>query len=654
MNKKIVSFFAALALLLPIDYARAQATGIEEIYVSVSHGDDQNDGSKDRPFKTIEKAKNIVAGLEKNKPIVVNIESGRYYFDKTLTIDKTGSGTLENPVTYRAYGGEVIFSGGKELSYDDFSQISNENMIKRLSDTAKNNVLQADLKEFDVKADPAIRGISGESQPIEGAELFIDNENIRLACWPDFGYVQAGYCSDNTAYVTKEIYIKNIEDRQQIWLDDNGTMIEKHAQIEAFSDANYRTAGAKLLGVDPETGHMISGEQRDSSCAFYGGMRYYVFNIAEELDAPGEYYIDRENSVLYFYPTENFSQNSNIVISQLASELVKITEASNINFEGISFSDTRGNGIVMNKCSDISISDYGVKNIGGSGVTINNCKNVVFTNGKIYNIARVGFNFAETINNELAESGNVLKNSEIYACSRSSGATVPAIVLAGVGNRIEDCRIHDCPSAAIGMSGLKHLISDNEFYNFCEYISDWGVIYIGRSWAYYGNTIKNNYFHDITSNGINSIYLDDYMSGITVEGNAFVNCYSGISASGGRDNTVINNFFYNCQKSLVMTTHWGVSNDKYHSKYGTDNDNVYYRLINTPYLAQLKKEFSGVARILKEYDSPQYPDSHPEYPKYNTVYGNTVYSSHGIYADENVVKYGNIAIDQTKDIAIYR
>ena len=92
-------------------------------------------------------------------------------------------------------------------------------------------------------------------------------------------------------------------------------MIEKHAQIEAFSDANYRTAGAKLLGVDPETGHMISGEQRDSSCAFYGGMRYYVFNIAEELDAPGEYYIDRENSVLYFYPTENFSQNSNIVIS---------------------------------------------------------------------------------------------------------------------------------------------------------------------------------------------------------------------------------------------------------------------------------------------------------------------------------------------------
>lgn len=264
-----------------------------------------------------------------------------------------------------------------------------------------------------------------------------------------------------------------------------------------FSDANYRTAGAKLLGVDSDTGHMISGEQRDVSCAFYGGMRYYVFNIAEELDAPGEYYIDRENSVLYYYPSESFNKNSRAGISQLGADLVSISNASYINFEGIKFLESRESGIVMNNCSDINVSDYEVSNIGKNGVMINNCKNIVFDGGKIYNIARVGFNIAETINNELTESGNILKNSEVYRCSRASGGTVSAIILAGVGNKILDCRIHDCPSTAIGMSGLKHLIQDSEFYNFCEYISDWGVIYIGRSWAYYGNTIKNNYFHDI-------------------------------------------------------------------------------------------------------------------------------------------------------------
>lgn len=231
------------------------------------------------------------------------------------------------------------------------------------------------------------------------------------------------------------------------------------------------------------------------------------------------------------------------MISQLDADLVSISNASYINFEGIKFSESRESGIVMNNCSDINVSDYEVSNIGKNGVMINNCKNIVFDGGKIYNIARVGFNIAETINNELTESGNILKNSEVYRCSR---------------------------------------------------------------------------------------------------------------ASGDRDNTVINNFFYNCKNSLVMTTHWGVTNDKYHAKDGTDNDNVYYRLIKTPYLAQLKKDFPGVQRILDEYDSQEYPDNHPEYPKNNVVYGNVVYSSRGVFADENVKEYGNITIDPAKDVAIYK
>lgn len=270
-----------MTLLVPGNCVFAEKTETREFYVSASRGDDQNDGSREAPFKTVEKAKNAVAASEKNMPIVVNIESGIYYFDKTLVIDKTGSGSCENPVTYRSYNGEAVFTGGKEVPYSAFSEILNEDMKRRLSDKAKNNVLQADLSDFNVSSEPAIRGIVGDLKQTEGAELFVDGEYTRLARWPDFGYVQAGYCSENTAYTTKKIFIKNIEDRQEKWVDADGIMIEKHGQIEGFSDANYRTAGAKLLGVDSETGHMISGEQRDVSCAFYGGVRYYVFNIAE-------------------------------------------------------------------------------------------------------------------------------------------------------------------------------------------------------------------------------------------------------------------------------------------------------------------------------------------------------------------------------------
>ena len=30
--------------------------------------------------------------------------------------------------------------------------------------------------------------------------------------------------------------------------------------------------------------------------------RFYAYNLLEELDAPGEWYLDRQKGLLYFYP----------------------------------------------------------------------------------------------------------------------------------------------------------------------------------------------------------------------------------------------------------------------------------------------------------------------------------------------------------------
>ena len=41
---------------------------------------------------------------------------------------------------------------------------------------------------------------------------------------------------------------------------------------------------------------------RDASYAVRPGDRYYVQNLLEELDSPGEWYLDRRSSTLYFWP----------------------------------------------------------------------------------------------------------------------------------------------------------------------------------------------------------------------------------------------------------------------------------------------------------------------------------------------------------------
>src|SRR5690606_36401877 len=39
------------------------------------------------------------------------------------------------------------------------------------------------------------------------------------------------------------------------------------------------------------------------------GQWFYGFNLLSEIDEPGEYYVDREKGVLYFYPPSDISQS---------------------------------------------------------------------------------------------------------------------------------------------------------------------------------------------------------------------------------------------------------------------------------------------------------------------------------------------------------
>ncbi|MCQ2477470.1 MAG: hypothetical protein MJ125_06540 [Clostridia bacterium] len=84
-----------------------------DFYVSPD-GNDENDGSFDSPFATVERARDAVRSIDKTglDGITVAIKAGDY---RILSLEFTAedSGTENCPVTYCAYGdGEVIFNGG--------------------------------------------------------------------------------------------------------------------------------------------------------------------------------------------------------------------------------------------------------------------------------------------------------------------------------------------------------------------------------------------------------------------------------------------------------------------------------------------------------------------------------------------------------------
>jgi hypothetical protein len=126
----------------------------------------------------------------------------------------------------------------------------------------------------------------------------------------------------------------------------------------------------------------------------------------------------------------------------------------------------------------------------------------------------------------------------------------PGVSINDDGNRARNNSIHDSPHAAILYGGNDHTIALNDIHDACLYTADAGAIYAGRDWGARGNVIANNYLHAITSflsTDVSAIYLDDCLSGITVQGNIVdgVGSY-GVLHGGGRDDLMTDNVLAHC------------------------------------------------------------------------------------------------------------
>ena len=90
-----------------------------EIYGSCTNGDDANDGSVEKPFRSLERAKEYVRTINSNmkKDINVYLHGGRYELNAPLEFSEEDSGTNNHTVRYLACDGEEVeISGGKQIN----------------------------------------------------------------------------------------------------------------------------------------------------------------------------------------------------------------------------------------------------------------------------------------------------------------------------------------------------------------------------------------------------------------------------------------------------------------------------------------------------------------------------------------------------------
>jgi len=624
IHKKKLFYFILLILiailLSSLIYLFNKSNSSISFYVS-TYGADNNSGSKAHPFKTLEGARDAIRQAKNEKALTKNItvflRGGNYFINKSFVLEKNDSANNNLSITYKAYKDEkVFFIGGYNLISTDFKKLEDQSVINRIinKESAK-NILVADLSKYPMDLNSIAKNITATP------ELFFNNNPMTIARYPNDKFASTGQVVNNTN--TPAFSFKYNEIEPSLWSKDQTIW------MSGYWNYNWSYSNVKVSNIDTKN-NLINFTDKLP----YGlkeGQRFYFYNVLEELDAPGEYYIDYSKKLLYFLPSATL-KNSKIQLSKLTEPFIKMEDVSNITIEGIVFEDSKAIDIVLENGSNNKIKNCVIRNTSQNGVSINGGFNNGIENCTIYNTGQGGVFINGGDRNTLTPCNNYVTNNELYNYSRIDKPTT-GIKISGVGIIASHNSIHDAPHTAITFGGNDNIMEYNEIYNVATETDDVGAIYAGRDWTFRGNIIRYNYLHNIDNNIVNSkingVYLDDCMSSAEVYGNVFYKVKTPILIGGGRDNIVENNIIADCKNSIIFDDR-GLSWNP-----NTILPQLYENLKKVPYEDPTwTNKYPELKSILK--------DDKPGNPNNNIIKSNVLYKTKVPSISDSVIKNGNV------------
>ena len=538
--------FTVLGLIQLLIAAPAGADALE-VFIS-KKGNDRNPGTSELPLETIEAGRNKIRDLSSKGALpsdgaIVSIRGGIYELTAPLHLNSEDSGTTDSPIIYRAVPGEKVhLTGSRRVA--GFSSITETSILERIPTEARAHVLVADLGEN------GIENLGTVATKGETIEVFFRDKPMQLSRWPNTGFVQINEVVGKSTFKshgipgTKEGLFTYEGDRQSQWSK------EKDAWLHGYWFWDWSDSFEQIESIDPAT-KTIRLHSPYHHYGYRNGQRYYALNLLTELDLPGEWYIDRQENQLYFWPPDTI-QKGDVSVSVL-SHLIQLESCESVVFRDLTFEGTRSTAIEINESKNCRVEQCTIRNTGSWGVAIRGGSHCEVKDSEIYALGEGGISLSGGDRHTLTPAGHASINNHIHHFGRIYRTYRPAVGISGVGHRVAHNEIHNGPHNAIQLGGNDHVIELNEIYNVCFETGDVGAFYMGRDWTQRGTIIRHNYFHDIRGPGLHGamgVYLDDAASGIQIIGNVFNRAGRAAFIGGGRDNLVQNNIFVDCEPSV--------------------------------------------------------------------------------------------------------
>ena len=559
----------------------------QKIFVSTV-GDDSGDGSEEEPLRTLEKAMDVANEMREDSDKLIEILLREGTYSVTNTIKIINSQKDDSLLKISAYQDEkVTINAGVDIPLSAMS-IADSDFTNAIIDKPNaGSVLQYNLKDAQIEdlGEISLRGHLISDEKEAQAELSLNGEVQKLAGWPNGEYTGLIKPTDSNEYgkrtksgIANGCSFKVNYDRPSQWSKP------EQAWLSGTIGPNYEFDYYPVSRFDSEKKRVYLS--RGALEKYYTEPYYRFENVPEELDEPGEYYIDRQSGMLYFYPPEDAPKDSVLTITmstptldvsgKAPNSMFRIENSKNIVFENLIFKGGRGSAITGKNNSNIQFVNCEINSFGENGIRFDASTDITISHCKIHDVGQDGILFVSCGNYQtLSPSNIVVSNNDIYNFARLERSYKTGIDFGYrcVGATAANNHIHNGPHAGMIFYGVNNDIYGNEFDNLVTEFSDMDALYCNNSnypWER-GNKIHNNYFHDIGKSSMNgrhqinvrAIRTDNRGCGLNIYENLFYNIGDGGNGNGnngigaitaeGTRNRIFNNLFVDCNEAYFNT-----------------------------------------------------------------------------------------------------
>lgn len=517
-----------------------------------------NAGRTDGPFASLERARDAVRAADKSAGVTVVLHAGVYQRSSPLELGPADSGTPDHPVVWRAAAGEEVTLSGAATLWR-FHPVTEASLRKRLHSSVRDQVAWTNLRAQGITDFGTI-----EQRGSPGLELFFRGRRMQLARYPNRDWLLVADVpqDDGTPLLPgleREKRFKNIpagrhygrikfsDRRPKRWAPDDNIYAHGYWTWD-WSDSFERVVS-------------LDARRREATFAaphhHYGytqNQRFYFLNVLEEIDEPGEWYLDRREGRLYFYPPEPL-RPGDLQVSMLNAPFFQLENASHLMVAGLRFTASRRGAVVIRGGSDCLLAGCTFGNLGDLAVLVDGGTAHEIRSCDFHDLALGAVTVSGGDRRSLAPSGHRVLNNHIHHFGQWLRTGQYAVMIDGVGQRIAHNLIHDAPFEALYLKGNDHVIEFNDIHRVTLETGDAGAIHTGRDYTWQGNVIRHNYWHHLQGPGLHgttAVYLDDFSSGFEITGNLFYRAGRAVQLGGGRSNLVANNLFIECEPAVHL------------------------------------------------------------------------------------------------------